>query len=1361
MSRAAPHPTWLKTFETVVSVKQSADPQGRSMKIGPVGRGMRSKQPHVGSDVNPSPAFHLETLKRTPDDESKKESTGEEFETWKKEKDIQLRERRKAEQKEREFEEKANTTRRGGASDDNEEEHKQWLKGKQRAMQQQARERKKEEAEFEARIARERDALVKRKEEKLKPHMQKKKQLLHLEREKYKAVTSGVALPANLAKSLKRLKKNPLNVDVVMVKVVDVNSKSKKKKKGKKGKKIAHEFNEMHLDVKVDEATPETAQTPTASQTPTPQIPGYGDDFEQPSNEDDGYGDDFDQPSLEEAKGGGDGYGDDFDEDDGEDGEAPSPLKPTPKKELAKSRERSRTFAFGPDLVNINKQPSLDPREMSKTRPAGMPLIPELTKSTPTIDGLKEKVNFEKKLNKLSAGQQYRHRRMIERSARNFHTVRVLRDTLHRDELKEQTKAKRAYDKWIKENPPKSGVENRPDWDNDFVNPEARDQQERDTVKAVAEARGASFRGQFGPGYGVDLHALPAGFGTGTIVDGMVLDGVETALDAIKQPDLLELGSFFQPPIAVKAVVGAVCTLLGISPSWDVAYKGLLRNSYYFLTMLRFFDKDGVDVETAMTLEQFMESDLFKEDVVEHGSRALVQLRNWVVAVWDYITGEELVRYQKYGRQGPPPTKATPKKKAAEKKEDTAAEKEREEREKANKQEANKFVIDATLEPNEYATTDYEESEDDDSHYGDDFDDNSHTVISATRLMVELEDLKKSLEAAKAEKRSADERVARAEFEKSRLLLEAEDEAAKKVQEAVDKVKEDFGKQETHDIQVVRKQMQEEADKKIALAVREATTAQAKELEKAKAGAAKVAEEVAALQTAAANKSRSAMELSAMLAKEKLMRKLADRKANAQAPVLQELLETTVDDLEAARLEEEKSKLKEELSLMASSISTVQTQMAQKDIVIMVQEGMLAANEWLSHREMHAIEGHEIHQVDHPGVDPMTISTLIELGEFFHTFDELTKEGPMVKEGTEGIEAVHEGAAQLKSLMKSFATNKAADKEEVAKTLAHSAKVMRQITVFDKKMQESNAHMDEVVNHLNSDLLDEVVRLWVKAKALGIESKYMTPLDNGVLEQVRERGSLATIESNIVDVAGVIVRLGEGYIHSGDSVAVGGSGLDPLEHYKEALRCFCVARCFNASDARMVMKVGVGFDDCNLFDESIDMFKEALKLWRRKREPPGVDAEIMYHLGEAMEHKGEKESALEVFGEASTLAAKVGNSTLVSECSRERGVILSDLGKFKEAAKNFGIACELDPTVPELTTAHAMSLKQAGLVNKAIKKYRMAKALYEAQGNSQFVEGCELEIKECIAASKTRRASSRKEIEAVESKEEIEEEGKN
>lgn len=126
-----------------------------------------------------------------------------------------------------------------------------------------------------------------------------------------------------------------------------------------------------------------------------------------------------------------------------------------------------------------------------------------------------------------------------------------------------------------------------------------------------------------------------------------------------------------------------------------------------------------------------------------------------------------------------------------------------------------------------------------------------------------------------------------------------------------------------------------------------------------------------------------------------------------------------------------------------------------------------------------------------------------------------------------------------------------------------------------------------------------------------------------------------------------------------------------------------------------------------------------------------------------MEHKGDKENALEVFSEASTLAAKVGNSTLVSECSRERGVILSDFGRYKEASKNFGIACELNPTSPEFLTAHAMSLKQAGLVNKAIKKYRAAKALYEVSGHTQFVEGCELEIKECMEISKKKRASMR------------------
>ena len=67
--------------------------------------------------------------------------------------------------------------------------------------------------------------------------------------------------------------------------------------------------------------------------------------------------------------------------------------------------------------------------------------------------------------------------------------------------------------------------------------------------------------------------------------------------------------------------------------------------------MLRFFDKDGVDIETAMTLEQFIENKIFEEEFCFRGSRALVQLRNWVMAVWDYITGEELAKANRGGEK--------------------------------------------------------------------------------------------------------------------------------------------------------------------------------------------------------------------------------------------------------------------------------------------------------------------------------------------------------------------------------------------------------------------------------------------------------------------------------------------------------------------------------------------------------------------------------------------------------------------------------------------------------------------------------------------------------------------------------------
>ena len=257
-------------------------------------------------------------------------------------------------------------------------------------------------------------------------------------------MTSGAALRPSLAASLKKLKKNPLNVDVVMVKVVDVNAGKKKGRKKKAGAK------------RRQLAPPPKAPAPETVNKNEEEEEGYGDDFDQQSQidanpGDDDYGDDFDRPSRDD-------YGDDFDE------EAPSPLKPTPKKKenasgITPTRERSRTFAFG--LDPISKQPSIDHAALQRAAPPGMPIIPALTVSTPTINVLREKVSHSKSLASLTAGEQYRHRRMIEQSARSFHTVKTLRDTLRRDEVREQQRMKRAYDKWIKENPPKSGVENR------------------------------------------------------------------------------------------------------------------------------------------------------------------------------------------------------------------------------------------------------------------------------------------------------------------------------------------------------------------------------------------------------------------------------------------------------------------------------------------------------------------------------------------------------------------------------------------------------------------------------------------------------------------------------------------------------------------------------------------------------------------------------------------------------------------------------------------------------------------------------------------------------------------------------------
>ena len=129
--------------------------------------------------------------------------------------------------------------------------------------------------------------------------------------------------------------------------------------------------------------------------------------------------------------------------------------------------------------------------------------------------------------------------------------------------------------------------------------------------------------------------------------------------------------------------------------------------------------------------------------------------------------------------------------------------------------------------------------------------------------------------------------------------------------------------------------MSQEADKRLEEAVLRATKdAQAEAqrfVEEAKESRDKAEQEINMLKAAAAKKSRSAMELSALLAKEKLMRKLADRKSKTAPPVLKQLLESTVETDEVA------GKLKE-LSVTEGQMKQVQESLTKAEIEVRVSE---------------------------------------------------------------------------------------------------------------------------------------------------------------------------------------------------------------------------------------------------------------------------------------------------------------------------------------------------------------------------------------------------------------------------------------
>ncbi|GMI32084.1 hypothetical protein TeGR_g1634, partial [Tetraparma gracilis] len=168
------NPPWLRTLETIVTVQNST-----SMKVGSVGAPMRSTQPSTGSDANPTPAFHKDKYSAKTHDYSK-EANESSFQAWKSTKTLVRSEPVSPPS--------APQAMSSSATEELiKQRHKEYLRKKNE-------QKKKDAAEWD-RMTAEREALIARKTALLQPHIERKKELLRLERKKFREVTSGKALP--------------------------------------------------------------------------------------------------------------------------------------------------------------------------------------------------------------------------------------------------------------------------------------------------------------------------------------------------------------------------------------------------------------------------------------------------------------------------------------------------------------------------------------------------------------------------------------------------------------------------------------------------------------------------------------------------------------------------------------------------------------------------------------------------------------------------------------------------------------------------------------------------------------------------------------------------------------------------------------------------------------------------------------------------------------------------------------------------------------------------------------------------------------------------------------------------------------
>uniref|UniRef100_H3HDY6 Dynein heavy chain n=1 Tax=Phytophthora ramorum TaxID=164328 RepID=H3HDY6_PHYRM len=122
------------------------------------------------------------------------------------------------------------------------------------------------------------------------------------------------------------------------------------------------------------------------------------------------------------------------------------------------------------------------------------------------------------------------------------------------------------------------------------------------------------------------------------------LEEANRALLLVDRRHIVEIKSFVSPPPLVHLVLGAVCVLFQLEPSWESARRLLLGDANVVQTLLQ-FNKDAVSAATLTKLEaEFLRDERFCREEVERQSVAAASMVGWVRAIYQYASARHQVQ---------------------------------------------------------------------------------------------------------------------------------------------------------------------------------------------------------------------------------------------------------------------------------------------------------------------------------------------------------------------------------------------------------------------------------------------------------------------------------------------------------------------------------------------------------------------------------------------------------------------------------------------------------------------------------------------------------------------------------------------